>query len=462
MKDYKQDITEILHEFWISLKAFLRKDFAFRPFAIGMAGGAVLIGMSWCSSGKNVNPERFINKPEAESEVHVRIETSRGNLRGVLYATKVPIATANFIQLAKRGFYDGCRIHTLSRNLLLETGDPLTKVAGKEALWGTGGPGYTFEDEFRTDLQHDELGVLSMVNFGPNTNGSQFLIALDPLPQLDNKNTIFGKITEGRKILQSLNKGDVIKKVTIEEPIQAWLASREKERIDKWEKVLLESAKPRLAALSTPVPAPISVTTPTPTPAGLPVVKPESTPPPGKVSDIDVTIFTSRGELNAILYATKTPLAAVNFINLAEKGFFDETRIHGVFKDLYVEMGDPLTKENDESKWGTGGPGYTFPDEIHPQLVHDQPGILSMINSGRNANGSKFLITLEPVPDLDGKNTVFGMITRGRDLLYRMKKGDRILGVTIHGNNEFLYYQQRSQLREWNKTIPTNPKKTGP
>lgn len=445
MKGLKQEIAEILQEFWIFLKAFVQKDFFFRPFCLGMAAGALLIGMSWCSSGKRVSQQRFADQSEPEKEIHVLIETSRGNLRGVLYATKVPITTANFIQLAKRGFYDGCKIHALSRNLLLETGDPLTKVVGKEALWGTGGPGYTFEDEFRTDLTHDELGVLSMVNFGPNTNGSQFLIALDPLPQLDHKNTIFGKITEGLKILPSLNKGDVIKKVTIEEPIQAWLASREKVKIAAWEKALSESTNPR--------PASSTATATTTRTTSVVDEEPEPTVPPGKLTDLDVTIFTSRGELNAIIYASKTPMAAASFVSLAESGFFDECKVHASTRGLYIETGDPNSKHTDESDWGTGGPGYTFPDEIRQELIHDQPGIMSMVNSGPNTNGSRFLITLDPLPSLNGKNTVFGIITRGRDILARMRKGDRILGVTVHGNTDVLYYQQRARLKEWKKAL---------
>lgn len=124
------------------------------------------------------------------------IETSKGRIVIELYKDEAPRAVENFIKLAKQGFYNGLRFHRVIPDFMIQTGDP----AGN----GTGGPDYTFEDEFTPALRHNGPGVVSMANRGPNTNGSQFFITLAATPWLDDRHTIFGHVVEGQPIMEQI------------------------------------------------------------------------------------------------------------------------------------------------------------------------------------------------------------------------------------------------------------------
>src|SRR6476620_6838369 len=134
-------------------------------------------------------------------------DTDRGPIRVELAADKAPLTVANFVNLAKRGFYDGLSFHRVINDFMIQGGCPKGT--------GTGGPDYKFEDEARNGLSHDR-GVLSMANAGPNTNGSQFFITHVSTPWLDGKHTVFGKVLEGQDIIDSVKQGDIIRSVKIE------------------------------------------------------------------------------------------------------------------------------------------------------------------------------------------------------------------------------------------------------
>ncbi|MFQ5711263.1 MAG: peptidylprolyl isomerase [Candidatus Geothermarchaeales archaeon] len=121
-------------------------------------------------------------------------------------------------------------------------------------------------------------------------------------------------------------------------------------------------------------------------------------------------IETNMGTMELELFEDKAPITTKNFIDLAEKGFYDGVIFHRVIKDFIIQGGDPTGT-------GTGGPGYTIPDEFHPDLKHDSVGILSMANYGPNTGGSQFFITLAPAPHLDGHHAVFGKLIRGEEVL---------------------------------------------
>src|SRR6056297_181387 len=120
------------------------------------------------------------------------ITTNRGAIRLELFEEKTPKTVANFVKLASDGFYDGLKFHRVIPDFMIQTGCPKGT--------GTGGPGYTFEDEFHADLKHDGPGVLSMANAGPNTNGSQFYITHVKTDWLDGKHSVFGKVLEGQDV----------------------------------------------------------------------------------------------------------------------------------------------------------------------------------------------------------------------------------------------------------------------
>jgi peptidylprolyl isomerase len=148
---------------------------------------------------------------------------------------------------------------------------------------------------------------------------------------------------------------------------------------------------------------------------------------------------TTQGVIIAQLEYEKTPLTVTNFVALAEgkmdvcagKPFYDGLTFHRVIskaagseEDFMIQGGDPLGN-------GRGGPGYSFPDEFAPGLLHDKPGILSMANSGPGTNGSQFFITLVPTPWLNGKHSIFGHVVSGQDVVAKIKQGDTIKSVRI-------------------------------
>jgi cyclophilin family peptidyl-prolyl cis-trans isomerase len=136
------------------------------------------------------------------------------------------------------------------------------------------------------------------------------------------------------------------------------------------------------------------------------------------------TIKTNKGDMRLKLFADKAPATVNNFVFLARDGFYDGVPFHRVIKDFLIQTGDPTGT-------GRGGPGYRFPDEIHPELRHDGPGVLSMANAGPNTNGSQFFITHVATPWLDGKHAVFGKLVDGSNVLYSIEQGDFIDTIEI-------------------------------
>jgi peptidyl-prolyl cis-trans isomerase B (cyclophilin B) len=136
------------------------------------------------------------------------------------------------------------------------------------------------------------------------------------------------------------------------------------------------------------------------------------------------TIETNRGAIRIELYEDQAPQTVANFETLANKGFYNGLKFHRVIEDFMIQTGCPKGT-------GTGGPGYQFPDEFHPDLKHDGPGVLSMANAGPNTNGSQFFITHVATPWLDGKHSVFGRVMEGQDVVNAVRQGDTMQSVTI-------------------------------
>lgn len=135
------------------------------------------------------------------------IETTKGDIVVELYEQRVPKTVANFVGLVEKGFYDGLKFHRVIDNFMIQTGCPQGT--------GTGGPGYTFEDEFHPELRHTGPGILSMANAGPNTNGSQFFITHVACPWLDRKHAVFGKVQSGQDVVDRIAQGDTMTKITL-------------------------------------------------------------------------------------------------------------------------------------------------------------------------------------------------------------------------------------------------------
>jgi len=171
----------------------------------------------------------------AMSDLKATFNTAKGPIHVRLFADKTPVTVANFVNLAKKGFYNGLSFHRVIPDFMIQGGCPKGT--------GTGGPGYRFEDETRPDLRHDAPGKLSMANAGPGTNGSQFFITHVATPWLDGRHTVFGKVLEGQDVVDSIRQGDAIKSVRIEGDADAALAAKA-DRVAEWNSTLDANARP--------------------------------------------------------------------------------------------------------------------------------------------------------------------------------------------------------------------------
>ena len=132
----------------------------------------------------------------AVKNTKIKIETSEGVIEAELFTSEAPKTVKNFVDLAKKGFYDGLIFHRVIPDFMIQGGDPTGT--------GTGGPGYQFEDEFSPSLKLDKAGVFAMANAGPNTNGSQFFITDAATSWLNGKHSVFGQVTNGLDIVKKI------------------------------------------------------------------------------------------------------------------------------------------------------------------------------------------------------------------------------------------------------------------
>lgn len=136
------------------------------------------------------------------------IQTNHGAIGIEFLESDAPKTVENFIKLAKSGFYDGTKFHRVIKDFMIQGGDPLTKDDAQIARWGTGDPGYRFDDEIHAH-NHNGIGTISMANAGPNTNGSQFFINTQENSFLDKKHTVFGHVVEGMDVVTSIENTPV-------------------------------------------------------------------------------------------------------------------------------------------------------------------------------------------------------------------------------------------------------------
>jgi peptidylprolyl isomerase len=136
------------------------------------------------------------------------LHTTKGDIAFELFEHEAPNTVANFVKLAKSGFYDGTKFHRVIAGFMIQGGDPLTKDDSQQMFWGTGGPGYKFADEIHT-TNRNQPGTISMANAGPNTNGSQFFINAQDNNFLDTKHTVFGKVISGMDVVTAIEHSPV-------------------------------------------------------------------------------------------------------------------------------------------------------------------------------------------------------------------------------------------------------------
>jgi peptidyl-prolyl cis-trans isomerase B (cyclophilin B) len=168
---------------------------------------------------------------------------------------------------------------------------------------------------------------------------------------------------------------------------------------------------------------------------------------------LHATISTARGDIKLKLFSEQVPITVANFVNLAQKGFYNGLNFHRVISDFMVQAGCPQGT-------GTGNPGYKFDDEIVPALKHSKPGILSMANAGRafdggGTNGSQFFITHVPTGWLDGKHTVFGEVLEGQSIVDAIRQGEKMASITIEGDTTALFADEKvaAKVNKWNEAL---------
>jgi peptidyl-prolyl cis-trans isomerase B (cyclophilin B) len=163
---------------------------------------------------------------------------------------------------------------------------------------------------------------------------------------------------------------------------------------------------------------------------------------------MQITISTSKGNINLRLFPKEAPVTCANFLNLAQRGYYDGLQFHRVIPDFMVQGGCPLGT-------GTGGPGYQFEDEFDSSLRHDRSGRLSMANAGPGTNGSQFFITHVPTPWLDDAHTIFGEIVGEEDqvVVDSIDQGDTIEGISVDEDIAPILAAVGDRLDEWNSKL---------
>ncbi len=340
-----------------------------------------------------INPDKFY--------VATIVLEKGGEMSFRLFPQEAPQTVNNFVYLAEAGFYDGTSFFRVIPGFVAQGGDPLDD--------GTGDPGYTFPDEFSPDLAHDRIGVLSMANTGPDTNGCQFFITFAPTPWLDDHHTVFGRLIDGLETLQAITprdpetatgRGDVIETIRITEMDEPPLS-----RLPADEEIAVPE-EPEARANLYPQPPAMTI---------------------DPTAHYTATLVTPKGEIVLTLRSDAAPQTVNNFVFLARAGFYDGLTFHRVEPDFVIQGGDPLGT-------GQGGPGYVIPPEIG--LPHT-PGALAMArlsdrgNPRRMSSGSQFYITLTQTEFLDGAYTVFGYVAEGMDVVQAIEVGDPIEQVII-------------------------------
>ncbi|MCL4830404.1 MAG: peptidylprolyl isomerase [Caldilinea sp.] len=386
------------------------------PAATTSQGAAASMAPAERNNMFSVAPEMTI---DPSKYYFATLKTERGDIKIQLFADRSPMTVNNFVFLAREGFYDNTTFHRVIEGFMAQGGDPTGT--------GTGGPGYTFADEFWPGATFDRRGLLAMANAGPGTNGSQFFITFAPAPWLDGGHTIFGEVIEGDEVLDQITLRDPMASPT--------------EPGDLIETIVIEEGDSSVLPTPTPLPP-----TPTPfPPTNLEGDRPLADLPgaekvnyfntePAMVLDttkrFTATITTSQGNLVVSLLDDEAPVAVNNFVVLANLGFYDNTPINDVNPDLLVVIGAP---DNDPG----GDVGYVFKPEAglpgDPEAGAIAYRTLSQDTDGSIiASGSQlFLAIVPPPPDVNDVYSFFGKIVEGLEILPNLTTDDTILSITI-------------------------------
>ena len=335
-------------------------------------------------------------------------KTQKGVIQVELFAAKAPTTVNNFVFLANQGYYDGTTFHRVLANFMAQGGDPTGA--------GSGGPGYSFEDEFDPGLRFDEPGLLAMANAGPNTNGSQFFITFVPTSHLSGLHTIFGKVVNGMDVAVALTlrdpqtdpayPGDTLLTVEVEEIPQSLLPPPTATPVP----IVPELAEGRpLAALE--ITARENLYT------GMPEMVIDPT------RAYTAAIATTKGEIVLELYPQDAPESVNNFVVLARLGYWDGFPVVFVDPGEFILTGTPRGRPDSDI-------GYTVPSELKRSNAAGAVGYWYR-DDLLASSGSQFYIMLKDHPDLDARYTVFGVVVEGLDVVAALTVRDTIKTITV-------------------------------
>ena len=164
---------------------------------------------------------------------------------------------------------------------------------------------------------------------------------------------------------------------------------------------------------------------------------------------LEAHMKTSKGMIVLTLFPDEAPVTVANFVNLANRKFYDNVIFHRVISDFMIQGGDPTGT-------GRGGPGYRFEDEFQSGRKFDKKGLLAMANAGPGTNGSQFFITHVPTPHLNNHHTIFGEVVSGQEIVDSIQQGDSIETLEIVGDASALLESLSDRTAAWNKALDSN------
>jgi cyclophilin family peptidyl-prolyl cis-trans isomerase len=313
------------------------------------------------------------------SELEAQVTTDVGVFRFEFAADKAPKHVAQFIKLAREGFYDGGAFHRVIRNGIIQGGDPLLKnPKTPRNLWGTGGLNLLPSE--LSDMKH-ERGVVSTVRIPnkPDSDGAQFFVCVTPQPSLDGQFSAFGRVTEGMEVVEKISQAPADAQGVAENPVRILKITIEKKKVESF--------------------------------LNAPVDELRRT----------VTMRTTLGNLKIKMEPDWAPENVRNFLKLVSTGWYNGTAFHRVVKGFVAQGGDASTR--------SGGPSHpadrwvhTVKGEFASGVKHDR-GIVSMAHGDDpNSALTSFFLVLGPSPHLDGKYSAFGRIVEGMEVLDAFEK----------------------------------------
>jgi cyclophilin family peptidyl-prolyl cis-trans isomerase len=317
--------------------------------------------------------------PQAPADVEAVIATEMGTFRMEFAPDKAPRHVAQFLKLAREGYYDGSAFHRVVANGMIQGGDPLLKDSKTPRnLWGTGGLSL-LASEF-SDMKH-ERGTVSTVSLPgkPNSDGSQFFVCVVAQLSLDGKYSAFARITEGMDVVERISRVAVDRDGVVEKPVRISKVTIEKKRVE-----------PYLDA----------------TPADLRKT---------------VTLKTTLGTIKLQMEPDWAPEHVRNFLKLVSTGWYNGTAFHRIAKDFVVQGGMGNTRPD--------GAGHAADRWVRPLKAEFRADVKHVRGTVSMAHGddpdsatTSFFLVLAPAPHLDGQYTAFARIVEGLDVLAAFEK----------------------------------------